>query len=689
MAGIIDTFRARIGRKENPVARAILNLSGARAQWSPRNAGTYIREGYQANVYVYESIRMIATAAASVPWYLQERRGRRLVEIEEHPLLNIMVRPNPSQAMSQFIENLVGYLLLTGDAFIATVPDGTGRIHELYTLRSDRVAVIPGTVQGMVGGYKYKAGASEEDLAADRVIHMKTWNPDDEWRGQSVLRAVARQVDMGAAALEWNASLLQNGARPSGVLHSEEALNESQKKDLRENFTSKFTGAVNAGKPLITEGKVTWKSMSLSPKEMDWLSTANLSAREIAIACGGPSMPTLLGIPSGDSLTYKTSKEARKAMWEDRIIPILNFIREELNHTLAASFGERLYLDYDKDKVDALNDGQETVWSRVQSADFLSINEKRRALGYEDQPGGDVILVPAGKLPLDQAGLLMTGRPEEKALPAQTRDSTEAREAYFQMFEKARVSWDNVLERHVQSRFNAEMRSVMGALDGVADHEMEDAVTTAIRAGRKEWIRTLAAGYMTIAEAFAEEVYTGLGGEKGVVPRERKAAEDVWMQEIQAWLAGAGAVELSATVDTITTATMKRLHRTISEGLAEGKHSRDIAKEIRSRYEGEFTKARALTIARTEVATASNLGGRAGAKSTGLPLMKSWLATVDGRERSHHGTTMNAHKAIGMDERYQVPSPDGVDELMYPAASNASAANRINCRCVETYSVSQ
>ncbi len=67
-----------------------------------------------------------------------------------------------------------------------------------------------------------------------------------------------------------------------------------------------FQGANNAGRPLLLEGGLDWKPLSLSPKDMDFIEAKNASAREIALAFGVP--PMLLGIP-GDN-TYANYQEA-------------------------------------------------------------------------------------------------------------------------------------------------------------------------------------------------------------------------------------------------------------------------------------------------------------------------------------------------------------------------------------------
>jgi phage portal protein BeeE len=98
----------------------------------------------------------------------------------------------------------------------------------------------------------------------------------------------------------------------------------------------------------------------------------------------------LVGVP-GDA-TFANYKEARFHLWEDTIIPLLEFFVAEFNLWLAPVFGEGLCLSYNTDAIPALAQRREAVWSKIANANFLTINEKRQAVGYGPIAGGDIIV---------------------------------------------------------------------------------------------------------------------------------------------------------------------------------------------------------------------------------------------------------------------------------------------------------
>ena len=186
-------------------------------------------------------------------------------------------------------------------------------------------------------------------------------------------------VDAHNESSRWNLALIQNGGTPSGVLYQEDAehpLTEGQFSALKEQVENKYTGALNAGRPLLLEGGLKWQDMGLSPKDMDWATAKNMNAREIAQAFGVP--PQMLGIP--DAQTYSNYTEARQSLWEDTIIPIARDIAAELSGWLAPKFGEGLMLKPDFDDIPALEAKRAARFERIGNAAFLSDAEKRKML---------------------------------------------------------------------------------------------------------------------------------------------------------------------------------------------------------------------------------------------------------------------------------------------------------------------
>ena len=109
------------------------------------------------------------------------------------------------------------------------------------------------------------------------------------------------------------------------------------------------------------------------------LEQRDYAAREICNVLNFPIQ--LIGL---DSATYQNAKEAKKALWENVIIPILCEIRGGLNRWLAPYFGRDIMLDFDLSNIDALQEDKLMRFKAIkESAGMITINEARIAAGMK------------------------------------------------------------------------------------------------------------------------------------------------------------------------------------------------------------------------------------------------------------------------------------------------------------------
>jgi len=379
-------------RKSSRTARLIAIESGGRARWTPRDYAALAREGYQCNAIVHRAVRLIAESVGSLSFVLYEGAA----ELNQHPLLDLLARPNPRQDGASLLEAVSSHLLLAGNAYLEAVGiDGEANpnVRELYALRPDRMKVVPGP-DGWPQAYEYTVAGStvrfEQSAALPPILQLTMFNPLDDYYGLSPLEAAAVAVDTHNSAAKWNKALLDNAARPSGALVYDgpegAVMSDAQFERLKKELADQYQGTANAGRPLLLEGGLDWKAMSLSPKDMDFMEAKHSAAREIALAFGVP--PMLLAIP-GDN-TYSNYQEANRVFWRQTVLPLGNRIGSALTQWLVPAFGAGLTLAADTDRIEALSSDRAALWERVTKAPFLTVNEKRAATGYGAVQGGDV-----------------------------------------------------------------------------------------------------------------------------------------------------------------------------------------------------------------------------------------------------------------------------------------------------------
>jgi HK97 family phage portal protein len=367
--------------KASRTAALVAFASAGRPVWTPRDYESLAREGFARNPVAYRCVRMIAEAAASVPLVVFAG-GRRA---DDHPLRRLLDRPNPEQGGPDLLEAFFGALQVSGNGYLEAAGEGEG-IGELWSLRPDRMKVVPDG-RGWPAAYEYGVAGRSVRIAREAdgwlpVLHLKLFNPADDHYGASPLEAAAFAIDVHNASGAWNKALLDNAARPSGALvyanaEAGDRLTADQFEALKSELDGR-SGAAAAGRPLLLEGGLDWKPMSLSPAEMDFIEGKHAAAREIALAFGVP--PQLLGIP-GDN-TYANYREANGAFWRHTVAPLAERLARALTGWLGARHaGVRVACDLDA--VPALSAERDALWARLEAASFLTPEERRRLAGLE------------------------------------------------------------------------------------------------------------------------------------------------------------------------------------------------------------------------------------------------------------------------------------------------------------------
>lgn len=431
-------------KKESRTAVVYKGIGGVR--WPEKDYQKYCEETYMKNVIGYRSIKLIADAFSSVNWgFFKQNTSGEKTEVFNTDYNKLLIRANPWESFNTVSYNSVAYLLLNGNAYIERVkPDNGPNIKvpkEIYTHQPDKMSYKLNDNTGRIAEYRFQDGSQNpatwpvDQLTGEcDILHLKMFNPIDKHFGLSVTEPAAQNIDINNLATEWNMRLIQNENRPGMLLLFKGALTDEQYEKLEEQF-DELKGPGNAGASLIIEsdeGVVDAKPYSWNPKEMDWIEANRETARRISLAFGVPSM--MLGIP-GDN-TYSNYAEARAAMWEDTVIPLLKYFKGEWNNWM---FGDQwgqavmpLY-DFSLDDVPALQIRRDAIWKRASECTFGTVDEKRNMVGWQplEEPDpkkpGSVLLVNSSQVPLDE-NFILPPEPEEELPPGDNPDDSPANE---------------------------------------------------------------------------------------------------------------------------------------------------------------------------------------------------------------------------------------------------------------------
>jgi len=376
----------------------------------------------QFSSWVYANVNAVANAVSAIEFKLYQYEGEDVEEVtDESPILETLYRVNNQMPKTDFIYTLQANLLLTGEAPI-WVKMGGSEETELYPLNPVNLTPIIGrTADGteMIIEYEYivkdeKGGVKKITYKPEEIIYIKTYNPNNQWRGLGVVEAAVRSIDTMTQSELYNLNFFKNAAVPLSVLTTEQKLNDSTWRRLREAFDSRHRGGANAFKTAILEQGVELKTLQASQKDMDFLNQQTFLRDKLMTMFG--TNKTALGITddvnraNAEASIYIFSKNSTK--------PRMNRIVEYLNEFFVPLFDDTgsMFLSFE----DPVKEDDEAITKKhaLEVDRWKTKNEIRAEEDLPELEGGDEIWQPFNLAPMMSGGM----PEEEPETPEETPD---------------------------------------------------------------------------------------------------------------------------------------------------------------------------------------------------------------------------------------------------------------------------
>lgn len=322
---------------------------------------------YSQSPWVHMAVNRIAEAGALVPLKVLRVQGEQRIEVERHPLEQLLDNPNPAMSRFELFEATLGFLELTGNAYWFIAGDNRGQPAQIWPLRPDRMTIIPHP-QNYVAGYIYEVDGYRIPLDAIEVIHFKRWNPGNDYYGLSALEAARLAVDSDRSMARWNKNTFgQNNGVPAGIVNITEYVSDTDFERIKREWRSSY-GGTQRKTAFLRGSSLEWQNIGLSHTDLDFLNGRQAHRDEIL---------NIFGIPVGlvsENATEANAKVAERLFIERTLWPKLTRIAQKITQELLPFYsGEHIALFDDIRPTDVQARLDEI---RVAQA-VLSINEIR------------------------------------------------------------------------------------------------------------------------------------------------------------------------------------------------------------------------------------------------------------------------------------------------------------------------
>lgn len=341
---------------------------------------------------VYASVRLLAGAAAAIPVsiYKETSQGRASFSPELWWLLN--EQPIANWTAASMWEWVIQSITLRGDGFVEIVRRGAD-VKALRPLHPDAVQVT------RVGDSLLYSVTGDDGTARpvhqDDMLHFPGFGFNGT-RSMSVIQWAGFQaIGVALAADTFSGKFFANGAAPKHVIKAAGKLSPDQVEALRNEYTTKYGGANNAGLPMVLTQGLEVGQMSMTAGDAQLLESRKFQVIDIARAFGVP--PHMIGAQETTSSWGSGVEQMTIGFVKFSLGPHINRIRQELNRKLFRRASP--FIEHKMEGLLAGDSKAEAEYARQciggsMGPGWMTINEIRHTKNLPPIPGGDVLFIP-------------------------------------------------------------------------------------------------------------------------------------------------------------------------------------------------------------------------------------------------------------------------------------------------------
>ncbi len=602
------------------------------------------------------------------------------------------------------------------------------------------------TAGGVLLGWEFRGiGGQRAKFTLDEVYQWKNFNPYDKFHGLGPVKASQLNINYGYAADLYNASALANAAEPGIILTTQGKLDPEQVELLRSQFEARHRGAGQAKRTAVLTGGMDAKTVALKMTDMQVAKITEMTDKKICSAFGvppgvvglitqaqynyGPAMRDFifntivpLAMLFAGELTYGIisrfyssdsravePKDSRLYSGRRSSLRKKAAFRTAIQKAVAAK--SKIFAWFDSDAHPVVQEANREIAAKV--LDYtkagVTLNDiiETYDLPFEQVPWGNDWWIGMGQVPASyilEAGTegitgpsMPEGPPPEEEQASTISQITKNISELLESEKTAKADeqqrlriWQNWvtswlgIEREYQNVmrvfFVRQQRILIGKLKKALSElksekaDPEQIITRVVfdlkfEDGKIKVINHTffeKGSELGIRQSLSEIL--GLSGES--LDEAAEQAKRI------AWVKGKRVISTQK-ITGINRTTQEMVAKQLRAGLESGEGLNELTDRIKTTLGSNRT--RALRIARTQTAGAVSTGRHAGMQKAGVEL-KAWITSGDPQVRDSHVAAGSKYtEGIPLDQPFEV---DG-ELLMYPGDPVGSAANIINCRCLE------
>lgn len=693
--------------------------------------------GFERHPVVQACARLIADIAGHAPieGYEEDDDGNVTV-LPKYPAAVLLAKPRVAMTGIRLRSLTVLHYVLYGNAFWflerANPKDPRSPIQSIRILQPEFIQYVyldPDTLEVMWYRWRDRVGRSHLSTAYD-VVHFKDLTANDPIFGYPRMAAALIAISADDEAGQYVRQIVTNHGSPGVIVKVPAETGEDQMRKAKRAFTERWTKRGGRGGVAFLRNIEEVIQVGFNLEHLEFPDMRAINRQDICTAAGVD--PNMIGANAAKQRSGSAGmrgeqyKEARFRLIQQTVKPIMLNIEGELDDWFAPEFGPAK-LRFSASALANLTENEADTSTRMiaeTAARIRTREEARRELNLDDEPDPqDVILgnttaddhtVGDDVIRATAATTLKTNPPAPPALgpggvppkpkpqgdePPPERSSrfraraqrlalgTAERGALWAAFDTRATAQEGPYQSAAALRFHTERAGVAesfraphgGKETPHGPHVTEAALNqTLVKYGvggayRLAWQEGFRSLYQGTFAAGMAHVVQAAGAELQPSRAPLPVRFDLHNPRLQAVISE----RAKALADFVSTTTADQISQLVSDGLANGLSTEQIADQIDAVVFGDQAAARAALIARTESIGALNEAEYVTATETGLFSQKEWLTQGDDRVRDSHAEYEDAGP-VAMEYEY-------APGLVHPGDQGAEIEEVANCRCSLLY----
>ena len=378
----------------------------------------FLKEAYN-NPFIYKALNEIITDAKTVKiGVFRDNRGK-MEYVENHKINKWLAKPNMELNGKDMIEYYILYLYLGGGCLLYKTKGIMEK--QIYIYSPDSFDIQRDdffNISQVKVGNTY---IPKEDWNSFKIC--KAVNVEDKIAGKSqefrpILKSLALVGDMSNLAMIHQNRQLKNFGKRSGIISYKGVMTPDKKEEMKKTVKAMGSGEDTGGLAFLPADTIDYKATDQTSVEMDWLNSLQYMEEIISYAMGVP-----VQLISSRSSTYNNLKEAKKKVYIDTVIPLIQDYCEDLTAFFQDDLQENEKIWYDVSEIEELKENVLDIAEKLSNAlrGKVSLNEFRQVLSEKTNINlkalpselGDKVLVTSSDMFLDDLNVDLEPLPSE------------------------------------------------------------------------------------------------------------------------------------------------------------------------------------------------------------------------------------------------------------------------------------